>query len=369
MTKLVGTILKLTNIFFVLICLLTCLIPFLPAGRFWMIAALGLVFPLLFVIVIIFFIGWLIAKSRWCLLSLAALVISWQQISVVAGLNTANEFNYSKPKETLRLFSWNVSSWGESSKNFNNKFEFRPLMFDLIIKQQADVLCLQEFWDLKEPHSKDSSLAALKKMGYQYTYFVRSVVENELDKMGVAILSKYPIIDSANFTYGKDHNAEKLIYADIQVNQQKIRVFTTHLESVRFENQEYSTLRKIKSRDEPGLKESKTIIRKLRNAYKFRATQADFVQQKITESPYPVIICGDFNDVPNSYTYFTIKGELQDAFLKKGFGIGRTFQYLSPTLRIDFILAAKNFEINQFRRIRYPYSDHYPIVTDLTLKN
>jgi endonuclease/exonuclease/phosphatase family metal-dependent hydrolase len=71
--------------------------------------------------------------------------------------------------------------------------------------------------------------------------------------------------------------------------------------------------------------------------------------------------------VPNSYTYFKSKGDLQDAFLKKGHSIGRTFRYLSPTLRIDYILADKQLEVAQFNRVIAPYSDHYPVIADFKI--
>ena len=95
------------------------------------------------------------------------------------------------------------------------------------------------------------------------------------------------------------------------------------------------------------------------------ARAAKIVKAQIAQSPYPAIITGDFNDVPNSNTYFTIKGKLQDCFLEKGFFIGRTFRFISPTLRIDYILANKSFKVNQFRVIHVPFSDHYPIEADL----
>lgn len=85
------------------------------------------------------------------------------------------------------------------------------------------------------------------------------------------------------------------------------------------------------------------------------------------DSPYPVILCGDFNDIPNSFTYFKIKGDYNDAFLKSGFGIGRTFASLSPTLRIDFILADKKLRVSQFKKTKLYYSDHYPLVADFIL--
>lgn len=88
----------------------------------------------------------------------------------------------------------------------------------------------------------------------------------------------------------------------------------------------------------------------------------------IKKSPYPVVVCGDFNDTPASYTYFTIRGNLQDAFLEKGTGIGRTFTGLAPTLRIDYILPGNQFTINSFRKINSDLSDHYPVIANLTLR-
>jgi endonuclease/exonuclease/phosphatase family metal-dependent hydrolase len=91
------------------------------------------------------------------------------------------------------------------------------------------------------------------------------------------------------------------------------------------------------------------------------------VRQELDASPHPNIICGDFNDVPNSYTYFHIRGNMQDAFIQKGFGIGRSYVNLSPTLRIDYILASPEFTVLQCKRFNLPYSDHHPIVADLQL--
>jgi endonuclease/exonuclease/phosphatase family metal-dependent hydrolase len=81
----------------------------------------------------------------------------------------------------------------------------------------------------------------------------------------------------------------------------------------------------------------------------------------------PEIICGDYNDVPNSYTYFRIRGDRRDAFVEKEGGLGRTFSNIAPTLRIDYIMADKQFEVLQYKRKLLPYSDHYPVIADLRL--
>ena len=99
-----------------------------------------------------------------------------------------------------------------------------------------------------------------------------------------------------------------------------------------------------------------------------RSIQANLIAKILDDCPYPKLFCADLNDVPNSYTYFKVRGNMQDAFLKKGFGIGRTFTALSPTLRIDYIFADKHFRVRQFNRIVKKYSDHYMIVSDVELK-
>jgi endonuclease/exonuclease/phosphatase family metal-dependent hydrolase len=103
----------------------------------------------------------------------------------------------------------------------------------------------------------------------------------------------------------------------------------------------------------------------LKSGYFFRGQQSDIVRRELDKSPFPVVICGDFNDIPNSYTYSTIKGDMQDAFLEKGAGIGRTYRNLAPTLRIDYIFVDKKFKVQQVKRVLEPYSDHYPVVADV----
>ena len=369
MTKLVSTLFKFANIFVVALYVLACLIPFLPAGKFWMIAVLGLIFPILFFLVTGFMIVWMVARSKWFLLSMVAILLSWKQLSVVVGLNPGKEFNLAKNGNTLRVLSWNVSSWGQSTKSPRNISNPGKLMINLIKDQQADILCFQEFYDLDWNKTRNSRIQTFKEMGYPYSYFVNTERNGSKYHIGVAVLSKYPIIDTAKFIYGENDLAEHLIYADIKYHDQVVRVFTTHLQSVQFHDEQYASIRSIRNPEEARLTGSRTIISKLKYAYQYRGSQAEMLRQKIQESPYPAIVCGDFNDVPNSYTYFQVRGDLQDAFLAKGNSLGRTFRFLSPTLRIDYILADKKLVVEQFNRVISIFSDHYPVVADLNMKS
>ena len=180
--------------------------------------------------------------------------------------------------------------------------------------------------------------------------------------------SRFPIIDTGVIRYPRPTLPDVLIHADIKANDDTFRVYTTHLQSLQFGKDDYRRIKEIKEADDSLLTNSKTIFSKVKRGVSHRSIQADLIDQVIDDSPNPVIFCGDLNDVPNSYTYFTVRGAMQDAFLKKGFGIGRTFSSLSPTLRIDYIFADKNFTVRQFNRVVKRYSDHYMLVADLELK-
>ena len=188
--------------------------------------------------------------------------------------------------------------------------------------------------------------------------------------MGVAIFSRFPITDTFRIRYPGPESkraAESLIAVDMDINGKTVRLYTTHLQSVLFRKNDYRNLEIIKSADDSLIMASKSIIRKLRQGYTLRGYQADLVRHKLDASPHPEIICGDFNDVPNSYTYFQIRGDRKDAFIKSSSGLGRTFAHVSPTLRIDYIMTDRAFEILQCKRFKLPYSDHYPVVADIRL--
>ena len=153
------------------------------------------------------------------------------------------------------------------------------------------------------------------------------------------------------------------------MNNDTLRVFTTHLQSLQFTRYDYERIEKIKSVEDSLLANSKGILSKLKKGITYRSLQADIVHEVVGNSPHPYLICADLNDVPNSYTYFTVRGDLQDAFLKKGTGIGRSFTGLSPTLRIDYILANKELDVLQFKRVTRKHSDHFMLVSDLAIKS
>jgi len=360
--KVIKIICMAISILVVLLFLLTCLTPFLSPKKVWFIGFCGLITPHLIFLLLLSIIFWLIAKPKLALLPVITLLIGYKQIQTVFAFHIKDDFTNEKKANTIRIVDWNVRSFLGLSKNKETKKHIKENIVQSILTLQPDIICMQEFNNI--PAMADN--ISLFTKTHPYYFFSEDYSRKDGYRSGCIIFSKHPIIQ---FNKTKYPVAESLIYADVVKGEDTIRFYTTHLQSFKFKKQDYDDIEKIKQQEEDVLIASKNIFYKMRLAFKRRATQTDIVTSETAKSPYPSIICGDFNDVPNSYTYFKIKNtNRQDAFLQKSFGIGRTFNSLASTLRIDYILPTNNFTVQQFGLIDEGYSDHSMLVSDIQLK-
>ena len=361
----------IANIITVAVFLLACANTFLHPNEWWVIAVLGLAFPFILILVILFLFFWLIFRSKWFFLSLIALVIGYTNIRALIGFNFNNNYSKKKDSTAIRVLTWNVTWFDEQTKRTKNTKRYRKDMLKFIGEQQPDVICLQEYLEPNMP-GYYSNRNDISQLGYPYHFIVSDYERaNKTFQVGVAIFSRYPLLDSFHVIYPGSkltRAAESLIAIDIKLNGKPIRIFTTHLQSVLLQKDDYRNLEIIKNADDSIMEASKSLLKKLKQGYTFRSDQVDTVRKELDASPYPEIICGDFNDIPNSYSYFRIRHDRLDAFVEKSSGIGRTFSHISPTLRIDYILADKQFEVLQYKRFVLPYSEHYPLIADLRFK-
>ena len=362
------------NIVAVVLFLLACANPFLHPEKWWFVSLLGLAFPfLLFVVGCFFVIGiFLPSHRRWSLISLITLVVGWSNIHSFLAMHPGKSFELQKAPQSLRLMTWNIRSFDEGITKKRGASGHRLKMMSFIDSLQPDVLCLQEFYQSGPPSNPLSNIDYIRQhLHFPYFFFSRDFVRGDgMYEAGVVIFSRYPIVDSSILRYSHPDGikvTESLIAADLRVGDDTVRVFTTHLQSVLFRRKDFHDIQIIKNVDDSILTASKSIAMKLRYAFRHRADQAMQVREQLDKCPYPGVICGDFNDVPNSYTYYNIRGDWQDAFLKKGFGIGRTYVNISPTLRIDYILANSDLDILQCTRFINGYSDHHPVIADFRI--
>ena len=369
--KLTKRFFIVTNVFAVIFFLVACLAAYCNPATYWMVALFGVGFVFFTVAVLFFLVFWLLFRSKWIFLSIGALLVGWFQIHALFAFHPFSHFYDAKQKDAFRILSWNVSRWDEMNKHAKGGISNRLKMFNFIKSQDADILCFQEFFESRRPDLFDENIPYItKQLNYPYHYFASDHIPwNGMYEHGVAIFSRYPIRDTFRIRYpvaDSLRSNESLIMATIDINGENINVFTTHLQSFLFTGNDYRSLKTIRKADDTDsvMNAGKGIISKFRRSYSLRSRQADIVRGYLDSSKYPEIICGDFNDVPNSYTYFTVKGIRQDAFVEKGFGLARTFVFISPTLRIDYMLASKQFKVIQYKKVELPYSDHFPLVSD-----
>jgi endonuclease/exonuclease/phosphatase family metal-dependent hydrolase len=318
-------------------------------------------YPFLLPITFILLLTWLLKKSKWWWFCLLSIGLSFNQLRVLIPIRWKTDFETVKSEKTIRILSWNISRWDERNKVQRGGVSYRPLMMDFIESTGADILCFQEFFECHDPLLFEANIPELKKRGYPYFAFhPSSELFNGKLQYGLAIFSRFPITKSNYLENTKGEHSEGLLIADITVNDTTIRVFNTHLETPGISKSDYT--------EQGEMKFSKSVLSKLKNSYYLRNVQAERTIDEVKRSPFPVILAADLGDVPNSYAYFTLRSDLQDAFLKKGYGLGTTLRHTSPTLRIDFLFFDQSIRVLQFNNItQIRYSDHYPLLADFQL--
>ena len=297
---------------------------------------------------------WLMTKHK----SYALLFVIGLLITLPA---TRNTFSFSSASasadanKSLKVMTYNTLCLGKE----RDKDQTKILRF--IREQDADVVCLQEIRTSKRDRQYYLTLNAVKQqLGYEYSYIDYKNYQGE-HSYGMAVFSRYPLINKQTIRYESYFNQSDR--CDIVVGSDTIRLINNHLES----NQLTAADLTIPHLQSEQLRQSADhITHKLTAAYPVRVSQARIVRGEIDQSPYPVLVCGDFNDVPVSYTYRTVSRSLHDAFLETTrFSGGHTFTKRQLGIRIDFILYSDRFDAVSCDVLDAPYSDHLPVVATL----
>jgi endonuclease/exonuclease/phosphatase family metal-dependent hydrolase len=300
------------------------------------------------------------------LLPLLIGVCGYRQLGVMAAVHFTAKFSAAKQAYHIRIVDWNVGNMYGLSTDAEKRKNNRTEIAQSVMRQQPDVVCLQEF-NNSTTQGPQADNIGLFTLNYPYYYFSKDVnKQNGYYQYGSIIFSKLPITDSGRIKY--PGRPESLIYADITNGKDTFRVYTSHLQSFKFTKDDYEEMDEITQEKNEALNASKNLYQKMSRAFVERAKQADVVRAVLDSCMRPNIMCGDFNDVPGSYTYFHIRGQRQDAFLRQSFGIGRSYVSLAPTLRIDYILPDSNFLVRQFDMVDEDLSDHIMLVTDVRLQ-
>jgi endonuclease/exonuclease/phosphatase family metal-dependent hydrolase len=340
--------------------------------KIWLPAFLGIVYPYILLVNVFLMLGWIFLRKKEFLISLLAIILGWGTFSDYFGIhplrflkkdhyeNLAREQR--KTDHQVKLISFNVRAFDLSYRKDLSSSSKTILPF--LRDENMEILCIQEFYSIDRPGFRASDFyGKLDHMPYRHIDYIAG---NRESGLGIATFSHYPIIHTGRIPLEESSNI--CIYSNILMDQDTLRVYNCHLQSIYLDSEQYQILDSIKFRyDDQQIAEIKDISYRLRDAFIKRAAQADLVAAHVAGCPYPVIICGDFNDTPVSYTYRTIRNGLQDAFSESGWGLGRTYHGEFPSFRIDYILHSESIEALFFSKEKIMVSDHFPIISYLKL--
>ena len=310
----------------------TLFVPTLDPRECGEISTLGLVAPFIYVIQTLLMFYWIV---RWRpFVAVPMIIISLMgvfQLSLFYKLELRRVYTESNlrpkyDKKALNVVTYNVRSFID-----DNGERCIDSLVNVIKALNPDILCLQE---MGFSEIADSLLEPLRPMP-------RSLSRVNLSP---AIYSRYPIIKASRIDTMKNY-----VWADIVIKKDKtredtIRVFNNHLHSTAIRRDDNSYIENHEYLEDDSLGKVKSMINRLTVNNRERAFQADTLAKIVAESPYPVIVCGDFNDTPVSYTYRTVARDLNDSYRKVGRGYSHTYRGFFDMLRIDYILCSDEFE-------------------------
>lgn len=340
------------NIVLIVLTLLSYLTSYINPNFAGWLSILGLTYPILLFFNVGFLIFWLYRKKAILAFStFLCILIGWNYLTATIGMNYFSSMPQATEQQ-LSLVSYNTRNFRTTGK-FEEKKAINRINETLkfIPEIKPDIFCGQEFRLLPTGKMSDTKNNYLSHFSH--------IADN---KKGIIICSKYPIINQGKVD-NSDSKRHTNLFADIQINNQFIvRVYSVHLES----NKVSKTTENIELDTEKLQTKStwRTIFRVLdmiKNNQKLRAEQIKAITKHAEGSPYPVIICGDFNDTPLSYTVRQTNF-LQDNFSKSGKGMGTTYNGNIPFLRIDYILSDRRFNVVKTNIMKeYKASDHFPM--------
>lgn len=312
---------------------------------YWPLAFLGLLYPWLALINVFFILYWLPGKRRiWALLSLLTLLAGWGHLQGLIG------FHGQDPKgdghSQLRILSYNVRMFQPYHAKSVQMIE-PPEWKSSLDRYRPDILCMQEY-----DHGPAFNTTELcRKAG-----MVHHVRKNGGE---LAIFSKNPILNASTHMFSKMYGFQ---FADIRYGEKTVRIYNVHLQSNSITGIAARVVEKGSLREKSTWRDIRGMLSRYRRAARIREEQAAVIARHIRSSPYPVVLCGDLNDVPQSYVYHQIGANLQDAFRVRGKGLGTTYAGPIPGLRIDVVLADPRLKVLSCRIGKAEFSDHRPIL-------
>lgn len=310
------------------------------------IACAGLLFPVFLLINLGFLFFWLAFHRRMIFIPILGYAAAFVPLRIYMPINAGGT---TPPAGSIKMVTWNVHGFttpaGEQSAADIAGF---------IKNSAADIVCLQEDNGAAPGHSAIDSI---------FPHHSTDIVAEDKGN-SVGIYTRFPIVRKERIPYPSKGNGSMAYY--LKIRKDTVIVINNHFESTHLsldERQRYKNMLKGKMGEDTVRAESKRLLRRLGESSALRAPQADAVHAYIeAHRAYPLIVCGDFNDNPISYTRRIVAKDLTDCYVSTGRGIGLSYNQKGFFVRIDNMMCSSQFKpYNCKVHNNVDVSDHYPM--------
>ena len=319
-----------------------------------LISTIGMGLPFLLVANMFFLVFWLIFKWIRAWIPVAGFLLAYIPISIYLPLNLSP----SPADDAVKLVSYNVCSYGGNYK-YENGF---AKVLDYLAESHADIVCLQEDNDSWRRYA----FQEYEKKGliYNDTVVLR---QDQLSFNCLGIHTRFPIVKRERIPYETASSNGSAAWW-LKIGNDTVIVVNNHFESCHLNQEDRRQYRQMlhgEMNKDSIRAESQLLMVKLAEANAKRSVQVETVCQYVEDhiDDYPVIVCGDFNDNPISYSRHAMSERLQDCFVKTGRGLGLSYNQKAFSFRIDHIFCSSDIAPSDcFVDSEMDASDHYPIL-------
>ncbi|MCF8230644.1 MAG: endonuclease/exonuclease/phosphatase family protein [Bacteroidales bacterium] len=347
--EIVKQVLVGVNSFFTLLLLISYLAYYVPPSPGWFFGIPGLAYPVFLVINFLFLIVWIILRSKYLIISLFGILIGWNHVERHISISSDNP---ESPPEGLKIISYNI----QTNKYTPQKEQLIERVADYLQEKQPRIACLQECF-LSRKQLDDFS----KKSGFKLRE-----APTPSQAHGLYTFTDLPVIKTGILS---SNNAKFAVYHQVTYNSDTVRIYNTQLASIKLQKEK--NLFDQEERDwksQESQEQITSMFKKFNKAYNQRTNEVRLLKKHIAECKYPVILCGDFNDTPLSYTYQNLNQHLTDPFPQFGRGFGNTHNENLPPIRIDYILHDDMYQTQWYKIDEAEFSDHFPVSAVITKK-
>jgi endonuclease/exonuclease/phosphatase family metal-dependent hydrolase len=361
----IDKVARVLNLIFALLLLLSVISGFVSPQVCWPLALAGLCYSTFLLVNLFFVVYWIARANRFVLVSLVCILIGYKPLTNTVGFHLSQPADVKKDPNDIRMLTFNVHDFNMELPNGDSS---RRAMLQLLKRKQPDVVCFQEYysWRSDNPYQITDSIKQALRASYHY---FKPFAGTSTYDIGLAIFSRYPIIDSGLVSAGQaDKALDPAIYCDIRRGRQTFRIYNLHLRSVSFDPADYEYVNNVYAQKRIQVQPTLHILSKLKGAFADRSQQVKLLKRHASTYHSPIIFAGDFNDTPASYSFTQLSSGFKSAFGSKGSGTGVTYESRLPDLQLDHILVSPSIRVKYHKILRETISDHYPVITDLSLE-